>query len=360
MEVVFVRNDSQFDETVKKIIKEVRREEKIEPLYRDQYNRLPVIFLIEGSTLDQIESIIKDRSYPIILAFSSRSDLKIIEKIKKSLDGVFGFLDLTQDYLYNVPLIKNYLIQYFSSDLLSISKLSNDLEKILEFTQSELSKVKEMHDRIVRLRTDNLKGGKISFKFMAGEKSGGEFFDYLDYANEVVIIQTGSNSYLLSSLLISEVENIKLALSNPGKNLAEEVKSFITNIKKVAIENKADLNFLISIINIRNLEIQYFNQGNSQIYIDKKIHQLNESGTLKLKRGDKVFTLSEGTIHNWNLNHPHTELLNYLIKHDQLDTKSFMNEVFFELYRYKEGSFLKYDALMSAIEINYNIIHEVN
>ena len=72
--------------------------------------------------------------------------------------------------------------------------------------------IKSLHDRLVKVRVDPLKGANLSSKFMAGEKSGGEFFEIIQNDQEIIFLQVGSDSYLVSSIILSEIQHLKTVL----------------------------------------------------------------------------------------------------------------------------------------------------
>lgn len=343
------------EEYINKILKEAECRVHFTTTAATSMCKGPLILEVNETNLVSILNLIDDREEKFLIAFKDKEAFKLIEKLKMSFDKIFGFIDLSLDYEYNVPLIKNYLSINYNKSTMSLEKLSKDLDKILDFTKTELSNVKEMHDRFVKLRTENLRGAKVQIKFMAGEKSGGEFFDFIESDNEIIIIEAGSDSYITSSMIIAQVELLKLKKSN-ARN---ELEQFLKNIVHSATELNSKINYLVTVLNLNTLELTYFQRGNSKLYIEKEIKNVSGNGVLKLGRGEKVFFISEGILRNWNLYNKESELVTFLNNHFDMNTKDFINELFFELSKHKKSSFLLYDALMGVIEINQNVIHQV-
>lgn len=320
----------------------------------DKMVKGPLIILVTENNVKQVLDLLDDRNESCIIAFSDKSNFKLLTFLKSNLDNIFGFIDLSLDYEYNVPLVRNYLNTQYSTKAIGLEKLSNDIEKILEFTQTELGRVKELHDRMVKIRTENLKRSKMLIKFMAGEKSGGEFFDFIDHDHEMIVIEIGSDSYITTSMIISEVETLK---TKP--NPKEELQQFIKKAIELASEFKSSINYMITVYNTRSLEVEYYQRGNSKLFLNGELRSISGNGSIKLNRNTKIFFISEGAIKNWNLHHKESELNSFLSSHVNLENKDFINEFFFELYRHKQGMFLTYDALMCVLEISNNVIHEV-
>lgn len=354
VELTYLAVDDSNNKLISKICEMAGGELKVEPRANDKMVKGPLIIHVTESNVKQVLDLLDDRNESCVVAFSDKSNFKLMTFLKSKLDSIFGFIDLSLDYEYNVPLVKNYLNTQYSTKQLGLEKLSNDLEKIIEFTQTELGRVKKLHDRMVKIRTENLKRSKMLIKFMAGEKSGGEFFDFIDHDQEMIVIEIGSDSYLTSSMVISEVEALKLK-SNPK----DELSQFIKKITEIATEFKSSINYMITIYNTRSLEVEYFQRGNSKLFINGELRSISGNGSIKLNRNTKIFFLSEGAIKNWNIHHKESELNSFLTSHMNLENKDFINEFFFELYRHKQGMFLTFDALMCALEISNNVIHEV-
>jgi uncharacterized protein VirK/YbjX len=134
--------------------------------------------IADAEHLASLKNILEKRSQKIIIALNSRKDFKLVTELKSHFPKIFGFIDLSQEIEYNTPILNNYLNMNFTKDS-KLETLASDLDKVYEFTKSELLKLKDLHDRFVKVRVDQLKGASLTSKFMAGEKSGGEFFEII-------------------------------------------------------------------------------------------------------------------------------------------------------------------------------------
>lgn len=354
-ELFFLRSNNGQDSYLSKVANESKASLRTFDLPTSTLFNGPLIIEVNEEVLKSYLILLEDRVGPVIIAFKDKKHFNLLESLKKNLDKIYGFMDLSMDYEYNVPLLKNYLNQNFAKSELALNKLSQDLDKILEYTQTELSRVKELHDRFVKLRTENLKGGKIQIKYIAGENTGGEFFDFVEVNHEIVIIQIGTDSYIASSMMISEIELFKTQKNNLKIHLPQLIKKFL----ELADEYQAKVNYLITVINLKKLEIHYYQKGNSKYFYEGKLFTPTGDGVLKMKRGEKLFFISTGLMKNWIVNHQIDKLEPFLLEHKELNIKDFINELFFELIRHKNSMFLPDDAIMGCIEINENVIHEV-
>jgi hypothetical protein len=187
---------------------------------------------------------------------------------------------------------------------------------------------------------------------MAGEKSGGEFFDYIALDSQMFFIQAGSDSYLMSSLIISAMEDLK----TKNIDFNNSINSFMSNLKFYAKENNASLSFTIMILKLKTMEAEIYSSGMSKIFYNQEIISLNDKCIIKLKRGERITFISEGTFLNWQKYHEVESLSKFLTSNLELNNKDFINEIFFELSRHKKGMFLFHDALVAMLEIDENVL----
>jgi hypothetical protein len=157
VELTYLAVDDSNNKLISKICEMAGGELKVEPRANDKMLKGPLIIHVTESNVKQVLDLLDDRNESCVVAFSDKSNFKLMTFLKSKLDSIFGFIDLSLDYEYNVPLVKNYLNTQYSTKQLGLEKLSNDLEKIIEFTQTELGRVKKLHDRMVKIRTENLK-----------------------------------------------------------------------------------------------------------------------------------------------------------------------------------------------------------
>ncbi len=349
------------DEYLKRLTKEVEREIVLSVWENDSLKetstKSALILVVESEQIETLTRIIEARELKLIVALNSRKDFKIVGELKNNFDKIFGFIDLSQEIEYNVPILKNYLNLHFSKSGVRLEQLSNDINKIYEFTKSELGRIKELHERLVKVRVDQLKGVSISSKFMAGEKTGGEFFEIIHNEQEILFIQAGSNSYLLSSLILGEIESLKEYSKNPDlKMLTEKFEKVINHF---ANENKAELSYCLMNLNLKTLQATFTLRGTSYLFYQGEMLSLDQPLNLKLKPKDRLSIISEGAIKNWELL---SKLSNkkFFIDNQALETKDLINEFFFEISRNKIGPFLVHDALLAVINIEEAFLYQLS
>lgn len=347
------------DEYLKKLIKEVGFEFKFLTWNKPEVSQSsPLILLSTPECLSELEKIFATREQKVIIALNSRKDFKLVSGLKSHFSKIFGFIDISQEIEYNVPILRNYLNMNFSEHVLKLDKLASDLERVYEFTQSQLLKIKDLHDRFVKVRIEKLKGLTLTSKFMAGEKSGGEFFEVIQNDQELLFIQSGSDSYLLSSMILSEIEMLKEKATL--FDLQREAEQFQKIISHHANENKAELTYCMMNLNLKTLQATFTLKGLGHIFFQGELISFDKPMTLKLKPRDRLCIISQGAMKNWEILNLKLLPKKFFMENLDMETRDLINEFFFEVSRNKSGNFLIYDALMAVVEIEENVLYQLS
>ena len=357
-EMECVRQNPAQDEYLKKLLKEAGLTPKFISWEDSKVSgNSPLLLMVDEDHIDALIEIADERDLKLIVGLNARRDFKLVSLMKNHFDKIFGFIDMSQEIDYNTPILKNYVNMNFSANAVQLDKLASDLEKIHEFTKSELFRVKDLHDRLVKVRVDTLRGVTVTSKFMAGEKSGGEFFDMIQTDHNFLFIQAGSDSYILSSLILNEMEVLKLSL--PTTSVSDQSEHFEKMIKHHAAETGAELNFCIINVDTKTLQAECRFQGKGFLYYQNNLIDYAAPVKLKLKPSEKFYLLSNGALKNLAELNPKLSIKKFYEEHSDKNTRDLINEFFFEVSRNKTGNFLNYDALMTAIEIEQKTLYQL-
>lgn len=361
-EIEFVRLENErpgMDDYLKKLSKEVGCEIKFFNWENPSTAKgMPLILSASSDHLSTLKKMISNREEKILIVLNSRKDFKLVSELKNHFGIIFGFIDISQEIEYNVPILKNYLNLNFSKHVIQLDKLASDLDKVYEFTKSHLIKIKDLHDRFVKVRVEKLKGMTITSKFMAGEKSGGEFFEIIQNDHEMLFIQAGSDSYLLSSMILNEIEMLKE--KSATADLKNEAGQFQKIIDHHASENKAHVTYCMMNLNLKSLEASFTLKGKGYLYFQNELISFDQPMKLKLKPKDRLCVISEGAMKNWEILNTKLAPKKFFTENHNLPIKELVNEFFFEVSRNKEGNFLIYDALMAVVEIEENMLYQIS
>lgn len=357
-EMECVRQDQKNDDYLKRLLKEAGLSPKFMGWDEPRINQnSPLLMIVDEDHMDTLIELCEMRDMKFIVALNTRREFKMVSQMKEHFDKIFGFIDLSQEIDYNTPILLNYINMNFSAHAVNLDKLAKDLDNIYEFTRSELLRVKDLHDRLVKMRVDTLKGITVSSKFMAGEKSGGELLDMVQTDNNFLFVQAGSDSYLVSSLIISEMEILKL--STPTTSVKQQSEHFEKMINHHANEMKSSLSYCIINIDLKTLQVECSFKGEGYLYYNNELIDFSKPIKFKLKPSEKFCLLSYGALRNLRELNPDLSIKDFYKENANKATRDLINEFFFEASRNKAGNFLNYDALMTVIEIDQKTLYQL-
>lgn len=335
--------------------------------YKDHKSLLnePTILLFHEEEIDEIELIIGERNAKIIVAINHPKDIRHIKDFHHIADRIYGFIDFSQDDLYNIPMLTNYFAQLGSFDQGKLANLSNDLSIILAQTMKELDRVKKIHHEVVPMREFKAKGIHSTLKFSSGEKPGGEFFDAKITEGTQWFFYVRSHSYLVSSLLISEIEKIK-----SENEISSNLKKLFQTIRDLQSQHKAEIECFVSALDMKHLTLDVWNQSSAEIYYDGQIvvreqiklvqnEEVHEQ-RIRLKPEGKLIFISSGLRQVFQSSISDITLDNFIKDHSKLSEREFLNELFLKIKSKNIGMFLPYDALACMTHIEGNALFQIN
>ncbi|MEI8347988.1 MAG: hypothetical protein WCG27_11015, partial [Pseudomonadota bacterium] len=149
-----------------------------------------------------------------------------LKNLAQQRPQIMAFLDSNRGLDFHWPFLrsqieKNNLLQ---KELDQLKGLGMELNKVVGQSLQEMHRVKKLHEQVVPTRRKKMKGLEVVCKYAAGERAGGDFFDFLPGEQDLLVLMTCTNSYVISSLILShfelwrekkkfEDENLRLFLS---------------------------------------------------------------------------------------------------------------------------------------------------
>lgn len=291
--------------------------------------------------------------------FSCNDERTFLVDFKAPIDfwkpGVMGFLKLQK-------------LQE-SKELMEIGEGLNQL-----VTQSlqELQRVKKIHEALVPLRKDQIKGLSIMSKFAAGESAGGEFYDVVQGEDEFVVILSHSSSYMASSFALSAFEELREKRSFGLDRIQAFSLGLGQQIKeKLGVRDAESFQLFMARVDMKSLVIEGVNWGHSQLlssgafFVGENDLPIDssfvEKATFqnKLARNEKYVLLSPGLRENCHDLIEGEQLLSFTRRLMSDGPKKMLQEIFYQLKKTRESSFLKYDATSVFIEVGSNVIVQI-
>lgn len=312
----------------------------------------------------------------IIITFTDDISSDDIKKVRKVYEkSLLGFIDVSKPALLHIPWFKRIVLE---SKVLGtgaeVGQGQVHLGKILEQSLAELQRVKKLHEKVVPLRQEKIKGVNLFSKFAAGFSSGGEFFDIKKTDGQLLIILTHAQSYVASSIVLSHFEQLQKSDKFDRENLEDFLENLINECRDLDLIDRDEpetlqLDMLLLDLKTYHFEGYHFGNGayfsNGEKLSNENKRALNENFFEEahyegsLVRGQKLIFASPGVLQNFNLKNE-SGLLAKIIK-EQYDNgpREVLNEVFFQLKKNTDEDFLRYDASVIYLEVNANAVMQV-
>ena len=339
------------------------------------------IFLIEVFDEDFTQNIISNLKLnddeEIYLVFNSNAisaeDLFAIKKILIENNSIGGWIDTNYEVEFYVPFFRHLLKRQENGE--KIGKLKNvgkQLEGLVGNTLAELQRVKNIHEQVVPMRNEKMKGVEILSKYSAGEKSGGDFFDIISDKNEFVLLLTTSVSYVVSSVILAHFEVLKKKKSLDDKVIWDLIGDIESELGELGFGKKAeDIQLFVVKFDLKKFTAKGYIFGRFELisnikgivtgndYPVKKVFADKAHIDIPFKRGEKIVLLSPGVRNNFAELVKENDLTCFLRDNFSKSGKALLNELFFNLHKNSREDFLIYDASAIFIEVSKNAIFQV-
>ncbi len=332
------------------------------------------IIVLDGTDLSKVKSFLQEHRMSchafVLLAIKSQS--ADLEKICEDEAMLMGVLDITKNISMQIPLFNLALRRVTGIGKQDLAEVNQNLNEVVEFTLNELQRIKSIHEKLVPIRADDLKGISIASKFAAGESSGGEFFDMVKGEQECLVLLSNAKSYVVSSLLLSNFE-----IFRETKNFSNEmIKKFILNLNdellsKEIPEKRKEVDVFIAKIDLKTMQIEGYNIGQCDLITSEGQSVCSNQSKLdpsslddcsflfRLSRGEKIMLLSPGIKSNCDNLLGGMNYLSFAKDQINLAPRQALDEVFYQLKRFTNTSFLKDDASVIFFEVKSNVIVQV-
>lgn len=163
---------------------------------------------------------------------------------------------------------------------LELNKANQVLENMIAQTGQELKLAQTLQRHLSPTELPNISGFEFSTKFIAGTRSGGDYFDIFEHEDKLKfgILLACSSGYTMSALLLSVVIRISSQIEarrgmEPSKVMALLAKEIVPSI-----HNKDKASVFYGIIDRRTFELQYSSVGSIdgflQIYGEETLMDL--------------------------------------------------------------------------------------
>lgn len=311
--------------------------------------------------------------YYLLYQGSHQHDEGFLKLLENDLN-LLSPIDTSRDHRFHIPLLRNKEAIQPDDERKKLLEVGDNLNKMIEFSQSELQRVKRLHEQVVPMKNDNFKGVKILSKFAAGEGSGGEFFDIVKGEQEVLLLLTNTTSYVASSIILSHFEKLRVYNQFGKDRLSDFLVNLSSELKDLDLldnENPESLQMLVVKIDLNKMKFEGYQFGQTEL-VSSKGHVLSDNTfpvgkafldqaefSFELERGERLVISSPGVRKNCGGIMDNKKYGDFVKERLPLGAKELLNEVYFQLKKNRDSDFLKFDASVIYIEVDKNVIVEV-
>lgn len=284
---------------------------------------------------------------------------------------IHAFIDYSRDAEFYIPVLRSALLARDGAGKMSeIKEMSLKLNALVTQNLLELHRLKRLHEKLVPLRSEKLKGVSIYSKFAAGESSGGEFFDTVCFDKDVLILMASSTSYVASSAILGHFEDLRNSKTFDEQSFEKFITSLSYELKKYQ-HNEVELTLIT--LDIHSMQVSGYNFGAGTIW--KNGEALNKPNELelnpifvekakvdfKISRGEQILIRSAGYAKNLQSTalEQNEKWVEFLKSIENKSIYEKMSELFFKLKKDMTKDFLKTDASVIIIEVDKNAILQV-
>ncbi len=149
-----------------------------------------------------------------------------------------------------------------------VNQINASFSEMLEHLKDDLKLAERLQKSKLPLRFPDIRGFKITHRYIAGMRAGGDHFDLAESKDgqQLSLVLSDSSSYGLSSAVLSTLMRVVMRLSS------EEVRSSAETVRRVQDELKATLtekdrlSLFYGVISRKDYRLRFVNLGSSSAY----------------------------------------------------------------------------------------------
>ena len=328
---------------------------------------------ISVDTVVSVETYIKLMSTKnlgsFFLIFDSTSDnfaaqRELIEKTGRSNMNCLGLFDTSRATSYYIPFIFSYMMN--KSIVGTQKSLLKKLNTVMQSVLGQLQRVKGLHQKMVPVRNEKIRGVVINSRFCAGTSSGGEFFEFFKSNHKLWIFSINATSYITVGSFLSLVDEFR---GMNGLNLKAIIDTL--NGHSGDFEGLGELSLFIMSVDLGDFSAEVVNIGSHELLNKSKILISRNDKSFpdksldfqvfktQLEKGERVVLLSPGFFKNTSDKLADESYFQF-IKKNWIESSELIQEVTYQTKKkYNDLDFLPYDQTVLTIEVDKNVISKV-
>ena len=172
-----------------------------------------------------------------------------------------------------------------------LSQINQDFSETLAGLREDLDLATRLQKSRLPRRFEDVRGIRISHRYLAGVKAGGDYFDLADNREEtqLSLVLTDSSSHGLSNSVLSVLMRVAVKLSQTEVSSARETIRRIADEILMTLSLRDHLSLLYGVISRKDFRFHYVNWGHSRV-----IHLPQEGPGRVLESHGLPLTRSQG------------------------------------------------------------------
>jgi hypothetical protein len=165
-------------------------------------------------------------------------------------------------------------VRYYEQILLwsEVSRLNSSFSDLLQQVREDYSLVERLQKARLPVRFPKVKGYQVSSRYLAGMRSGGDFFDLAESKDKThyAIVLSSSSSYGLANALLAMIMKVMLKITQNHLSETGALQGVIAKIceELIATLNEKDqFSLFYGVISRSENTLQYINLGNSRAFV---------------------------------------------------------------------------------------------
>lgn len=342
----------------------------------DSINGLMTYLVLDARDKELFQKLLKNKDFfkytslsSLILVIDKTIDADELKKLLSHHKMIKYLLNRDWGPELHVPALTAFFSQTKSNKTKQeLAVMAKKLNKLLAVGAEQAEKIKKIHKRLIKLRSEAIRPFLLTGRYAPGSASGGEFYDIFKTEQELILLITSACTFQSSSAVMSFIAEQKTVKRGVGK--LEDLKNLIvSHFQKIG---KADalFEFFLMKIDLKNIQSEIYSQGNfillgnralgdskNFIAFDKNKSEIS----FQYNRGDKIVVLSPGFQKNFKEKTIEGKnYLSFILSKMDEQTKDLLNELFFQLKRISASDFSEYDATIVALEVEINAILQLD
>jgi hypothetical protein len=241
-------------------------------------------------------------------------------------------------------------LKYYHQILMwdEVSRINTSFSELIESLHDDLKLAERIQKARLPSRFPKLKGMKVTTRYLAGGKSGGDHFDIAESKDGQVfsIILSDSSSYGLSSALLAVIMKAAMKLNSDATLSSIEMVKKIQEELVTTLSEKDSLSLFYGTVSRKDYQLRFLNLGSSTVFyaspgkpftqlpnhghsISRKSGLVSGSeGLLRLEPGARLVLVSDGIVEAAG---DHAAVLKSIESLREEDPKDSLNELIFKV-----------------------------